>query len=165
MTSILLKYNPISQNILSPETQTTRHHIVRFYPCLLDFIIRFYVAMRASLLAVSMLLLGAFHALAKRRSRACCATFSQLPACQRARLGLAGPSIRLCQLSCTAQIHFSTSPGSCSRDIGSCGPQRESGLHRAAGSSAAPHNPPQPHKQQHQTGSRMPAWKTRSRLL
>ena len=68
LTSILLKYNPISQNILSPETQTTRHHIVRFYPCLLDFIIRFYVAVRASLLAVSMLLLGAFHALAKRRS-------------------------------------------------------------------------------------------------
>ena len=128
MTSILLKYNPISQNILSPETQTTRHHIVRFYPCLLDFIIRFYVAVRASLLSFSMLLLGAFHALAKRRSRARCAAFSQLPASQRARLGLAGPSIRLCQLSCTAQIHFSTSPGSCSRDIGSCGPQRESGL-------------------------------------
>ena len=116
LTSILLKYNPISQNILSPETQTTRHHIVRFYPCLLDFIIRFYVAVRASLLAVSMLLLGAFHALAKRRSRACCATFSQLPA---GKIGMAGPSIRLCQLSCTAQIHFLTSAGSCSRDIGS----------------------------------------------
>ena len=164
MTSILLKYNPISQNILSPETQTTRHHIVRFYPCLLDFIIRFYVAVRASLLAVSMLLLGAFHALAKRRSRACCATFSQLPAGQRARLWMAGPSIRLCQLSCTAQIHFSTSPGSCSRDIGSGSAARKRPP-RAAGSSAAPHNPPQPHKQQHQTGSRMPAWKTRSRLL
>ena len=29
--------------------------------------------------------------------------------------------------------------------ISGLGPQRESGLHRAAGSSAAPHSPPQPH--------------------